>query len=320
MRKIVNLANFSAGASEYESEVFNSLPDVSYIEAAAETDEEVVEICRDAQVIIFTNTDLSRSVLEKLPKLKLLVRYGIGYDNVDINAARELGITVCNSPKYGITDVAEHAVMLMFAAAKRVIEMNDRVRDNNWGGNGRGAGVRLAGKTVGFLGFGNIGKAVCKRTNGCEMTPIVYDPFVTDEALAEFGAERVTMDELLKSSDFITCHLPLNEKTFHTLGKAEFEKMKKTAILINTSRGGIINEPELIAALEAGEIAGVGLDVFEDEAGGMDKRLTEVPLAVLTPHVAWNTPDAIVTLHHEVTDNVVRYLRGERPESIVNGL
>ena len=320
MRTIVNLANNNAGVSSYEEKVFSALEDVEYTNAVAKTDDEVIDVCKDAEVILFTNTNLSRDVLSRLPKLKLLVRYGIGYDTVDTAAARELGITVCNSPKYGVTDVAEHAVMLMFAAAKRVTEMNDRVRANNWGGKGRGVGVRLAGKTVGFLGFGNIGKAVCKRTNGCDMKPIVYDPFVSDETLAEYEAEKVGFDELLTRADFITCHLPLNDKTFHTLGKAEFARMKNTAILINTSRGGIINEAELIDALEAGEIAGVGLDVFEDESGGMDKRLVNVPLAVLTPHVAWNTPDAIVTLHHEVTDNVARYLRGERPESIVNGL
>ncbi len=320
MRKIVNLSNFSAGASDYENEVFAAMPEVEYVSSDASDDADVINVCRDAEVILFTNTNLSREVLEKLPKLKLLVRYGIGYDKVDTVAARELGIIVCNSPKYGVTDVAEHAVMLIYAAAKRVTDMNDRVRANNWGGEGRKAGVRLSGKTIGFLGFGNIGRAVCKRTNGSEMKPIVYDPFVSDELIAEYGAERVTVDVLLTRSDFITCHLPLNEKTYHTLGKAEFAKMKNTAILINTSRGGVINEAELIDALEAGEIAGVGLDVFEDESGKMDKRLANAPLAVLTPHVAWNTPDAIVTLHHEVTDNVVRYLRGERPESIVNGL
>lgn len=296
------------------------MTDVNYICAVSANDTETVELCKDADIILFTNTNLSREVLTKLPKLKLVVRYGIGYDTVDTAAARELGIIVCNSPKYGVCDVAEHAISLMFAVAKRVVEMHDRVRDNNWGGKGRGKGVRLAGKTIGFLGFGNIGRAVCKRTNACEMSPIVYDPFVSDEMIAEYGAERVTMDELLRRADVITCHLPLNEKTFHTLGKEQFKRMKNTALLINTSRGGVINEAELIDALEAGELAGVGLDVFEDESGNMDKRMLNVPLAVLTPHVAWNTPEAMDTLHMEVTDNVVRFIRGERPESIVNGL
>ncbi len=319
MRKVVNLTTMAPEPS-YESAALASLPDVEYISKAVKTEEEVIELCRDAEVIFFTATKFTRSLLEKLPKLKLLVRYGIGYDTVDTVAAKELGIYVCNSPKYGVTDVAEHTVMLIFAAAKRAVEMSDRIRDNNWGGRGLGKAFRLAGKTIGFLGFGNIGRAVCKHTNACKMTPIVYDPYVSDEVIAEYGAVRVTMDELLSSADIISCHLPLNDKTFHTLGKEQFEKMKKTAVLINTSRGGIINEAELIDALEAGEIAGVGLDVFEDESGGMDRRLANVPLAILTPHVAGNTPEAIADLHREVADNAVRYLKGERPENIVNGL
>ena len=319
MRKVVNLTTMAPEPS-YESAVITALPDVEYISKAVKTEEEIVELCCDAEVIFFTATKFTRSLLEKLPRLKLLVRYGIGYDNVDTQAAKELGIYVCNSPKYGVTDVAEHTVMLIFAAAKRAIEMSDRIRENNWSGRGLGKAFRLAGKTIGFLGFGNIGRAVCKRTNACEMTPIVYDPYVSDEVIAEYGAVRVTMDELLCSADIISCHLPLNDKTFHTLGREQFEKMKKTAVLINTSRGGIINESELIDALEAGEIAGAGLDVFVDESGGMDKRLTNVPLAILTPHVAGNTPEAMSDLHREVADNAVRYLKGERPENIVNGL
>lgn len=319
MRKIVSLSGMTKGES-YERQVFAGFADVEFVEASAQTEEEVIELLKDAEVALFTSTKFTENVLAQLKKLKLIVRYGIGYDTVDLEAARKRGVYVCNSPRYGVTDVAEHAVALMFAVSKRLVAMNDRVRANNWGGAGLGQGARLAGKTIGFLGFGNIGRAVCKRANACEMKPVVYDPYIRPEVLEEYGAEGVTMEELLTRADVITCHLPLNDMTFHTLGKDQFARMKKSAILINTSRGGVINEAELIDALEAGELAGVGLDVFEDESGGMDQRLLNVPNAVLTPHIAWNTPEAMISLHHEVADNVARYLRGERPECIVNGL
>lgn len=319
MRKIVSLANNTSEPS-YESAVFSQIADAEYIKTTAKGDAAVIEALKDAEVVLFTNTDLNRHVIENLEKCRLMVRYGIGYDTVDLEAAKQKGIYVCNSPKYGVTDVAEHALALIFSTARRIVEMNDRIRDNNWGGGGLVSGVRLTGKKIGFVGFGSIGQAVCKRTNACDMHPLVYDPFVTDEVLASFSAQRVTLDELLAEADFITCHAPLNAHTFHMLGAEQFRKMKKTAILVNTSRGAIIDESALLEALLSKELAGVGLDVFEDESGGLDKRFLDIPNAILTPHIAWNTPDAVDSLHREVVDNVVRYLRGERPQSIVNGL
>ena len=318
MRKIVSLAN-NAPEPSYESSVFSQIPDCEYITATASSDEEVIELTRDAEVILFTATSLNKNVISHLEKCKLMVRYGIGYDTVDLDAAREKGIFVCNSPKYGVTDVAEHAISLMFAAAKHLVEMNDNIKDGIWGPAGT-QNIRLAGKNIGFLGFGNIGRAVCERTNAFGMKALVYDPFVTDEILNEYNASKASLDDILKNSDVITCHLPLNESTYHMLGAKEFDKMKNSAILVNTSRGGVINEKELIDALEEGKLFGVGLDVFEDENGGMDKRMLNIKNAVLTPHVAWNTGEAIISLHMEVADNVAKYMRGERPDSIVNGL
>ncbi len=318
MRKIVSLAEITIEPS-YESEMFSKIPDVIYIDTVAKTEEEIIELTHDAEVILFTATNFNRNIIEHLEKCRLMVRYGIGYDNVDLVAAGEKGIYVCNSPKYGVIDVAEHTFSLIFATAKNLISMNDRVREGKWGTGGK-TGIRLSGKTIGFLGFGNIGRALCERTNACGMKPLVYDPYVEEDILRKYGAKKVDMDFLLRNSDFVSSHLPLNDETYHILGKEQFEKMKKTAILINTSRGGVINEEELAHALEQGEIAGAGLDVFEDENGYLDKRILEAENAVLTPHIAWNTPDALENLHKEVTDNVCRYLSEKRPESIVNGL
>jgi D-3-phosphoglycerate dehydrogenase len=318
MRKIV-VFNKESSSYSYEMEAFKQFDDVEFVVSPAETEDEVIEAIRDAEVVLFTATKMNERVINSLEKCKLIIRYGIGYDNVDLDAAARRGIYVCNAPNYGIQDVAEHALALIFATAKKIVPMHERARSGLWG-PGMPPFIRLAGKTIGFVGFGNIGKALCKMTNGLSMKPLVYDPYVSADSISEYGAEKVDIDDLLSNSDFVSIHMPLNESTRHFFNKDLLTKMKNTAILINTSRGPIVNESDLVDALDKGIIAGVGLDVFEDETNPIDVRLTSSPYAVLTPHVAWNTDIAVTAIHEEVGDNVVRYLKGERPHSIVNKL
>lgn len=320
MRKIVVLSSDPIDNYKYEIEALKQIPDAEFVISPAKDEEDVISDIHDAEVVLFTATGMNARVINSLEKCKLIIRYGIGYDNVDLSAAANRGIYVCNAPNYGVLDVAEHALSLIFATAKKTIPMHERAKAGFWGPGTTPPFYRLAGKTIGFVGFGNIGKALCKMTNGLSMNPLVYDPFVSDEIISEYGAQKATIDELFSKSDFISLHLPLNEKTRHSIGRELLTKMKKTAILINTSRGPIINEKELIEILDDGLIAGVGLDVFEDEKNPLDERLTSSQYAVLTPHVAWNTDVAITAIHEEVGDNVVRYLKGERPQSIVNKL
>ncbi len=319
MRKIV-VFNKMSDPLTHELSVFSAFSDVEVIKSPAVTEEELIRDAKDAEIILFTSAKLTRRVLESLDKCKLIVRYGIGYDTVDTVAARECGIYVCNSPNYGVMDVAEHAFSLMLACCKNLVRLNDRVRAGNWGFTDMGIWQRLTGKTVGFLGFGKIARAVCGFTKAFGTKTLVYDPYVSEAALKEYGATSVTLDELLSAADFLTLHLPLNDATRHTIGKDELAKMKPTAIIINTSRGPIIDEAALVDALESGVIAGAGLDVFEDEGGGLDPRMLGMRNVVLTPHVAWNTVEAVDAIHEEVAANVAKYLRGERPDSVVNGL
>lgn len=316
-RKIVILSKFAHELS-YEQEKLSKIKGVELLISPEKEESKVLEVVSDAEVILFTDVPMNESFLKKLTKCKLIIRYGIGYDNIDTKAAKELGITVCNAPNYGVTDVAEHAIALMLSAAKRLTYMNDCVREKMWSTGDMGTSVRLSGKTIGFLGFGKIAKCVCERTNAFKMKPLVYDPYVGEDILKEYGATGVDFDTLLAESDVITLHLPLTEKTKHIISKEEFKKMKKSAFLINTSRGGLVCEKDLIEALEKGEIRGAGLDVFEQEGPTLDERLFTMKNVALTPHVAWNTNDAMESLHIEVTENVLRYLDGKMPESIVN--
>lgn len=318
MKKVVALTD-NPNFVKYEAEALGSMDGVEFVIAPPTSDEAIIKAAWDADAIIFTAARLHAGVIDKLKKCSIIVRCGIGYDTVDLVRTAERGIYVCNTPSYGVIDVAEHALSLIFATAKRLVAMNDCVRSGKWGGIG-GSSYRIAGKTIGFAGFGNIGRNVCTRAVACGMKPIVYDPFVKSEVLSEYGAEGVSFDELLERSDFLSLHMPLNDKTRHMFDGVVFAKMKPSSILINTARGGLVDEAALIDALLSGTIAGAGLDVFEDETGGMDKRLLEAKNVVLTPHVAWNTPEAVFALHKEVADNIIRHFMGERPLSVVNGI
>jgi len=317
MKKIVALS-IRDKDFEYEKEKFGSCSDVMFCISSARKQEDVIAVVRDADVILFSDITINREVIDSLEKCELIIRYGIGYDNIDIKRCAERGILVCNAPNYGVIDVAEHALSLLLSCAKRLIYMNDCVRDGLWDTDKMGQSARLCGKTIGFIGFGKIARCVCVRTNALGMKPVVYDPYVQPECLEEYKAEGVSLDSLLEQSDYITLHLPLSDQTRHMIGKPQFEKMKKTAVIINTSRGGLIKEAEMIDALEKGVIAGAGLDVFEDEKGNIDRRILSMQNVSLTPHVAWNTADGSKALHVEVTENVIRYLEGKEPVSVVN--
>ena len=319
MRKIV-VFNKMTDPLTHELEVFSRVEGVEVVKSPAVTEDELIRDAKDAEVILFTSAKLTRKVLENLDSCKLIVRYGIGYDTVDTEAARELGIFVCNSPNYGVIDVAEHAFSLIMACCKRLVKMNDRVRANNWGFVDMGESRRIYGKTVGFVGFGKIARALADMLMPHKVNILVYDPYVTEEALTKYGARSVSLAELLSSADIVTLHLPLSEKTRHIIGKDELALMKPNALIINTSRGPIIDEAALVDTLAEGRLGGAGLDVFEDESGGIDSRLPNLENVILTPHVAWNTSEAVIAIHEEVAANVLKYLLGNRPDSIVNGL
>lgn len=319
MFKVVALHSFPHELS-YEKTVYGQREDIDFTICTLKAPADIIPIIKDADVILFNDVTFNQALIDNLEKCRLIIRYGIGYDNIDTQYAAKKGIIVCNAPNYGVIDVAEHAISLLMACTKRLVYMNDCVRDNFWTTGAMGQSVRLAGKTIGFVGFGKIARCVCKRTNAFDTKALVYDPYVDEASLAAFNATKVDLDALLQESDYISLHLPLNPQTKHLINMDAFKKMKKSAIIINTSRGGIICEADLIDALEQGLIAGAGLDVFEDETGKLDKRILNHKMVTLTPHVAWNTVEGAEALHKEVTDNVIRFLDGQRPESIVNGL
>jgi len=241
-------------------------------------------------LIVRSETRLTREVIEAAGSLQVIGRAGIGVDNIDIQAATEKGVVVVNAPTGNIISAAEHAIALMLALARHIPEANASLKAGRWERE-RFRGLEVRGKTLGIVGLGQVGSEVARRARGLEMRVLAHDPFVPEERARGLGVELVSFEELLRESDFLTVHTTLTEGTRRLIGEAELQKMKPTARIINTARGGIVDEEALEAALTDGRLAGVALDVFETEP------LTSHPLfgnqkVVVTPHLGASTTEA----------------------------
>ncbi len=317
MKKKVVIVDHREEGFEMEKKAFAE-EDAELFICLCDSEDELIETVKDAYVIIFTYSKISEKVIKHLTNCKLLIRYGIGLDNVDIKAASEKGIYVCNTPNYGTFAVAEHAFSLLMCVNRKLTLLDRNVRNHIWEMGNIPPVYSLRNKTLGIVGFGSIGRYVCKMAVAFDMKVIIYDPFVDARTAKEYMAQIVTFDELVKSSDHITLHAPLTEETKHLFNKNIFQNMKDSAIIINTSRGGLINQNDLKEVLKSGRIAGAGLDVFENEPVDPHDELLIMDNVVLTPHLAWYTEDSVVNLHQEVIDDVRRVLRGYTPQNAVN--
>jgi len=255
-------------------------------------------------------------VIEAGRKLRVVGRAGVGVDNIDVTAATRKGILVVNAPRGNIVAAAEHTMALLFALARWVPQADASVRRGEWT-RARFVGVEVRGKTLGVVGLGNVGSEVAKRAHGLEMDVIAYDPVVSVERAELFNVALVTLGELLERADFVTVHVPLVESNRNLIGAAELARMKPTARLINTARGGIVDEAALLAALESGRLAGAAADVFEKEPPG-ENRLFTLPNFIATPHIGASTAEAQVSVAFDVAEEVAAVLAGDLPRFAVN--
>ncbi|HVF28283.1 MAG TPA: 2-hydroxyacid dehydrogenase [Pyrinomonadaceae bacterium] len=272
-----------------------------------------------ADFVIAINFDAR--MIDHAPKLKLIQLAGVGFDGIDIRRATEKGIPVAQTVEGTIIGVAEHTLLLMLAVYKRLIEADASVRRGEWlVWQLRPGSFTLANKTVGIFGLGKIGRAVAVRCRAFE-TQVIYHDVTRLDAGTEraLGIEFVERDELLRRADIVTLHMPLLPETRSSFGANEFQQMKNSAILINTSRGGLIDEAALVRALDAGEIAGAGLDVFEVEPiRNRNHPLFRMNNTVLTPHIATGTRDSVIEKTRAACDNFRRVLEGKRPLNVLN--
>lgn len=273
---------------------------------------------KTANAIITQYAPLSADVIEELENCVAIGRYGIGYDNVDVKACTAKGIKVINVPFYCLEEVSDTAVSMIYALSRKLKFHNSNLSKGVWNWNIGNPVHRFRDLTIGILGFGNIARCAADKLHALGLKLIVCDPFVDDSILAEYEAERVDLKTLLTDSDAISVHVPLNEHTRHMIDTEAFKLMKKTAFIVNTSRGSVIDEKALINALESGEIAGAGLDVFESEPTDFANPLLQMDNVIVTPHCGWYSEESKVAIRQQLTEDIVRALLGEEPNGFVN--
>ena len=272
-----------------------------------------------AHALILRTGKAPAEVIKASPELKVISKHGAGYDNVDVATATALRIPVMTAATANYQSVAEHTLGLMLSLAKDIPRLDTRIRQGFWD-KAQYRGVELFRRSLGLIGFGRIGRRVYELTVPLQMRVVVYDPFLGDRTPPP-GVTRLTnLEELLSIADIVSLHCPLTEKTRNLIGTDELGRMKKTAWLINTARGGVVDEEALIAALQEGKIAGAGLDTFRQEPPEGLRRLCEAGKVVLTPHIAAATEEAFTRMGVEAAQNVLTVLQRRKPDGdrIVN--
>lgn len=284
------------------------------------TPAEVLEAVREADAAICIGEPYTREVFAGAPRLRGVVRLGIGVDTIDLEAATEAGVMAANFPDFCIPEVANHAMTLLLACAKKLVAMDQALRQGGW------AQARqlmspmgtIHGQTLGLVAFGNIARATAQRAQAFDLQVIAHDPFVPAEVMRQAGVEPVSLEELAARSDYVSCHVPLTPKTRGMLSAVFFAAMKPSAYLINTSRGGLIEEPELIAALQSGQIAGAGLDVFVEEPLPAGHPFLSMANVALTPHTASYADATFDILYRRVALAALAIAQGGLPEHVAN--
>ena len=294
-------------------------------EINGDTPEEIIEHGRDADMVMVTSNYLPRKVIEKLDNCKAIIRRGTGCDKIDIGTATERGIMVANLPAFAFTDVADHAMLLMLALARHLPVIEKAIEQRDWSNIKKNVEhTRIYGKTLGVIGFGNIGKAVAKRALGFDMKVIDYHRHVHPEEEAAMGVVPVSLDTLIRESDFIVISCPQTSESKNMLGEKEFEKMKPTAYVINVGRGAVCDEKALAEAVKSGRIAGAGIDVFEhlnmfgSPEGQGPCYYDGIPGIITTPHCAANTIESSKESLDKSMEQIKLIIDGFFPTSCVN--
>ncbi len=284
---------------------------------------------KDAEVLgVFVWDKVTKKILDKLPKLKLIVTTSTGFDHIDLKECKKRKITVCNAPSYGENTVAEQAVALLLAVTRKIVESVERTRKGNFSLKGL-MGVDLKGKTIGVLGTGKIGKYFCKYAKAFEMKTLAYDKYPCKATAKKLCFKYVSLNKLFRESDFISLHLPYCKETHHIINKKNVKKMKKGVVIINTARGKLIDTEALLWGLKKGIIGGCGLDVLEEETAikeesellklgkakqrivKEERQLLKDKRVLVTPHNAFNTIEALTRIMETTVENVKQYYKGK---------
>ena len=284
------------------------------------TRDELAEVGSDADIIwvLGDHESVYKENLDVLKHCGAIIRTGSGTDNIPVAEATELGIIVANTPEAISDGVSDHAIGLLFGVARQIVTQDRLVRQGNWDNSLAWPNVHFHGQTFGLIGFGHIARLVARKLSGFDMKVICHDPFVGAEVMVGAGVQAATLDEVLSQSDFVSVHCPLLPATRHLIDERALRLMKPTAILINTSRGPVVDEPALIRALTEKRIAGAGLDVFEQEPIDVGNPLLQLDDVVVTPHIAGYSDEFRANFWKLSVETVVDLSKGRWPRSYVN--
>ena len=283
------------------------------------TVEECAKICADADaMIVRSGIKVTPAIIDAARKLKLVVRAGVGYDNIDAKYAASKGVVVENTPFGNTNAAAEHTIALLMLLAKHVIHSHIKLKGGEWDRKSF-EGTELKGKTLGLVGLGNVGRKVAKVAVALEMNVQCYDPFVDDAAMKSIGVKKAELEEVIKTSDYLTLHVPLTEKTRNLISAKEFAMMKEGVRILNVARGEVMNEKDLEDALNSGKVAAAALDVYSSEPP-VCKSLIAHEKVICTPHLGASTKEAQVNVALDAANQVVAALKEGKIQFCVNGV
>jgi D-3-phosphoglycerate dehydrogenase len=285
------------------------------IQPICKTEDDLVRTCGDADALLVQWAPVTRRVLQALPRVKCIVRYGVGVNNFDLEAARDLGVCAANVPDFCVEEVSDHAMAMILSLCRRIPQDHHQIAHGGWGVNQLRPIPAASSLTLGLVSFGKIARRVATKAKVFGFTVIAFDPFVARAAFEEHEAQGVDLETLFARSDVLSLHCPLVSETTHLVRRETIAKMKPGLILINTSRGPVVNEPDLIEALLSGRIHGAGLDVFEQEPPPQDSPLRRLPNVLLTSHAASVSEKAVELLQIKAAEAARDFLQGKRPVS-----
>ena len=293
--------------------------DVDIVENDCSTEDQVIAAAHEADGVLIREAPITRRVVSALTNCRIISRYGVGVDHIDLEAAAERKIYVTNVPDYCTEEVSDHAIALILACLRKLILRDRLIHEGVFETDINDSIYRSRGKTLGLVGYGKIAQAVHRKWKGfLPREVLVFDPYIEAELISRNNARPVDLNDLLAGSDIISLHAPLTPDTRHIICKESLVLLKKQAIIVNTSRGGLIDESALEEALKSGKLMAAGLDVFENEPIDETHPLCHLENAVLSGHVAWYSRDSISTLQKEATTEIIRVLSGDLPKNWVN--
>jgi D-3-phosphoglycerate dehydrogenase len=313
----VVITDYEYETLSWEEEALSKIG-AEFVKCQCQTEQELIEATCEADAILVQYAHITRNVMAHMKKCRAIVRYGVGLDCIDLDAATDHGIMVANIPDYGLEDIADHAIALMLTVARKVTQLNQAVHEGRWDYKLAKPLFRLRGKTLGLIGFGRIARMTADKAKAFGMDILAFDPYVDKNIADSCEVKLVDLDTVLSSADVLSLHAPVTDQTVHVINEEALAKMKNNCILVNTARGALVDEAALFNALKNGKLAGAGLDVSEKEPINPNNKLLTLPNVVFTPHSAWYTEEAQASLQQQAAQEIVRALSGERLLSLAN--